>query len=265
MKFSFSTLGCPNWSFDDIVSTAKDLGYDGVEIRGVANELFAPKIKAFTDDNIAKSAKRLNNLEISCLTSNACIAVKENNIKHYNEAIAYIDLASKLGVKYVRVMCTNRAMLDEGDYDLALATYIRLARHGEKVGVTPLIETNGMFCDSELLKKFMSNTNEANIGILWDIHHPYRYGREDISTTVANIGSYIKYVHIKDSIRLNGATVYKMLGSGDLPLEQAINSLKSIGYDGYITLEWVKRWQPDLDEPGIVFARYIDDIKVLCK
>ncbi len=264
MKYSFSTLGCPNWSFDDIVSTAKDLGYDGVEIRGVANELFAPKIKNFSDVLIPKSIKRLGNLKISCLTSNACIAVKEDNIKHYNEAVAYLDLAGKLGAKYVRVMCTNRAMLDDGDYALALAAYKRLAKHGAALGVTPLLETNGMFCDTELLAKFMNDTCEENIGVLWDIHHPYRYGREDISTTISNIGKFIKYVHIKDSVRLNGATVYKMLGAGDLPLKEAIDSLKHIGYDGFVTLEWVKRWQPDLDEPGIVFARYIDDIKQLC-
>ena len=45
----------------------------------------------------------------------------------------------------------------------------------------------------------------------------------------------------------------------------AIKGLKSIGYDGYITLEWVKRWQPELAVPGIVFARYIDDIKSILK
>ncbi len=56
-----------------------------------------------------------------------------------------------------------------------------------------------------------------------------------------------------------------MIGNGDLPLKEAINGLKSIGYDGYVTLEWIKRWQPDLAAPGIVFARYIDSIKSLLK
>ena len=62
-----------------------------------------------------------------------------------------------------------------------------------------------------------------------------------------------------------GSTVYKMIGNGDIPLKDAIKGLKSIGYDRYITLEWVKRWQPDLAAAGIVFARYIDDIKSLLK
>ncbi len=32
MKISFSTLGCPGWSYEDILSTAKDLGFNGIEI-----------------------------------------------------------------------------------------------------------------------------------------------------------------------------------------------------------------------------------------
>ena len=52
MKLSFSTLGCPEWSWNEIIATAKDMGFDGVEIRGVGKELYAPAIKEFTSDYI---------------------------------------------------------------------------------------------------------------------------------------------------------------------------------------------------------------------
>ena len=48
MKLSFSTLGCPEWSFSDIVSAAKDMGYDGIEIRGVKNVMDVPRIPEFS-------------------------------------------------------------------------------------------------------------------------------------------------------------------------------------------------------------------------
>lgn len=265
MKIGFSTLGCPNWTFNEIVATAKDLGYNGVEIRGVSSEMYAPKMKIFAEENLEKTLTRLANLEIPILTSNACIATKKNIEQSVQEAMEYIELAGKIGAKYVRIMPTDRAMLDDGDYNLALSYYKAFAKYGEKFGVTPLMETNGMFCDTALLRKFMLESGEQNIGVLWDIHHPYRYGRESIDETIDNIGGFVKYTHIKDSIRENGATVYKMIGNGDLPLKEAISKLKQTGYDGYVTLEWVKRWQPDLAEPGIVFARFIDDIKALLK
>ena len=265
MKIGFSTLGCPDWTLSEILATAKDLGYNGVEIRGIASEMYAPTMKCFSDEQLDKTIQKLGGLEIPILTSNATIATKTNIDTSVKEAMEYIELAGKIGAKYVRIMCTNRAMLDDGDFELATGYYKALAQHGKKYNVTPLMETNGMFCDSSLLKKFMDNIGESNIGVLWDIHHPYRYNRETISETVKNIGEYIKYTHIKDSVRENGTTVYKMLSNGDLPLKEAINGLKSIGYDGYVTLEWIKRWQPDLAAPGIVFARYIDSINSLLK
>ena len=39
MKLAFSTIGCPSWSYDEVVSTASDLGYDGFEVRGIGGEI----------------------------------------------------------------------------------------------------------------------------------------------------------------------------------------------------------------------------------
>ena len=48
MKIAFSTLGCPDFSWQDIYSMAKDLGFDGIEIRGFRNlNLFTLKYRAF--------------------------------------------------------------------------------------------------------------------------------------------------------------------------------------------------------------------------
>ena len=47
-----------------------------------------------------------------------------------------------------------------------------------------------------------------------------------------------------------------MPGFGDLPLEETVGVLKAGGYDGFYSLEWVKRWDMSLEEPGIVFAHY---------
>ena len=44
MKISFSTLGCPRWSWREILATACDLGYGGVEVRGVGNDISVPSI-----------------------------------------------------------------------------------------------------------------------------------------------------------------------------------------------------------------------------
>lgn len=262
MKYAFSTLACPSWGYKDIVATAKDLGYDGIEIRGISGEMYAPKMKIF-NQNTAEISALLQELEIPMLTSNCCVATTENVEENLKEGKEYIDLAKKIGAEYVRIMPTNSAMLDGGDFEQAVASYKELCDYAMDCGVMPLIESNGMFANTDTLKKFMQAVNKPNMGVLWDIHHPYRYNNESIETTVNNIGQYIKYVHIKDSVRNNEVTEYKMLGYGDLPLSEAISELKKIGYDGYITLEWVKRWNPNLEEPGVVLAHFINKIKTL--
>lgn len=265
MKLAFSTLGCPSWSFEEILSTASDLGYDGVEIRGVANEMFAPKIRAFSEDNLQKTKDNLKRLglDITMLTSGASLAVHNCKEEAVCEAKAYIELAQKLNVPFVRVMCTNQPQPDGGDITLCKQLYAELCEYGKERGVTPLMETNGIFSDTILLAEFLDDVGCG--GALWDINHPFRFMGESVQKTVQNLGSKIKYVHIKDSIVQNGVTKYKMLGNGDIPIKDAINLLSEVGYDGTVSLEWVKRWNQNLEEPGIVFSHFISTIKRILK
>jgi sugar phosphate isomerase/epimerase len=49
---------------------------------------------------------------------------------------------------------------------------------------------------------------------------------------------------------------YKMIGDGDIPVAETVRRLKQAGYEGFYSLEWVKRWDLSLEEPGIAFAHY---------
>ena len=148
MKLCFSTLGCPEWNWDDIISVAKDLGYSGIEIRGVKKELFAPAIAEFQPNKIDAFKKRLfdRNLSIACLTS-ACYLQQKNLAEQtIKEAKEYIDTASKLGVPYVRVLGdTNPAPEGTVDDGFVRSQLEQVAVYAAGRGVLPLIETNGRF------------------------------------------------------------------------------------------------------------------------
>ena len=77
-----------------------------------------------------------------------------------------------------------------------------------------------------------------------------------MDTTIANLGSKIKYVHLKDSVIEKGKVSYRMMGYGDVPVKEAVAALRYNEYPGYYTLEWVKRWNKELEDAGIVFAHY---------
>ena len=267
MKLAFSTLGCPDWSGQEIFVTAKDLGFDGIEIRGIEDELYAPKARPFTEANIAHTMEHLAgaNIEISMLTTGICLStgVESEIMKAADD---YINLAQKLHVKYIRLMSTGNPQ-PEGEIDLAKTAriYSQLCDIALEKGVSPLIETNGRFADTAFAAKFIKDINKANAGILWDIHHPYRFYKESPQVSAQNLKGIVKYVHVKDSVMSDGVVTYRMMGYGDVPVLDALKELKATGYDGFVSLEWVKRWNSDLEEPGIVFPHFANYMEFLLR
>ena len=102
MKLSLSTLGCPGWSWNEIFATAKDLGMNGIEVRGVANEMFAPAISVFNQGKRMETLERIekSGMQLSMLTSGACLGGADSD-KYMQEAKAYIDFAGRSAVELI--------------------------------------------------------------------------------------------------------------------------------------------------------------------
>ena len=85
---------------------AKDLGYSGIEIRGLGKDIFAVQAQPFTGDQLNNTIEKLSslNLGIPCLSSGCCLRVSEKAEVNYTEILQYIQLASKLGTPYVRIL-----------------------------------------------------------------------------------------------------------------------------------------------------------------
>ena len=148
MKTCFSTLGCPSWSFADIVSVASDLGFDGIEIRGIDKELHAPALEPFIPSQINATKTKLKalSLKIPILTS----ACNLNKTADMDEAKAYIDTASTLGTPYVRLLGDKAPAPSDGvDLKAVIQNLTMIAEYAQPKGVMPLIETNGFFCQDE--------------------------------------------------------------------------------------------------------------------
>ena len=127
--------------------------------------------------------------------------------------------------------------------------------------VTMLIETNGVYADSRRLRRVVENAGGAGIGVLWDVHHPFRFAGESFQKTWDALGTFVQYLHLKDSVLAEGCVRYKFLGDGDLPLSELSAVLQDGKFDGWVSLEWVKLWQPDLEEPGVVFPHFIQEFR----
>ena len=259
MTISFSTLACPDFSWADIYSMAKDLGFHGIEVRGLGDDIFAVNARPFTDAQLPKTVEKLNSLglEIPCLASGCGLKFKEDYDRNISEITQYIVLAKKLGTPYIRVLGDLHPQPEgEVDDEFVVSTLKLLGTIAQGFGVCLLVETNGVYADTKRLRALLDKVGMPSVAALWDMHHPYRYAGESARQTVENLGSYIKYVHVKDSIVKDGKCEYRMMGEGDLPILEMLDALVGIGYDGYISLEWVKRWANELSDAGIVFPQF---------
>ncbi|MCL2004223.1 MAG: sugar phosphate isomerase/epimerase [Oscillospiraceae bacterium] len=257
MKLSFSTVGCPSWTWTEIVTCAADLGFAGIELRGMGDDLSLRSVPVFQPGRVEGTAKALQDkgLSISCLASNLYLFAQAFDME---DARHTIDLARSLHCPYIRVLGDAWGPPGSGiDGDLVKRRLTELAPLALDAGVTLLAETNGVWAETAKLKRLIEDVDSPAVRVLWDLHHPYRYFGEAPETVYRNLGPYIKHVHIKDSVMKNGKPLYKMLTYGDLPLAESLALLKEGGFDGYLSMEWVKRWNDELEEPGVAFAHFV--------
>lgn len=272
MKLAFSTLGCPDWSWVDIQAMARDLGFNGIEIRGLGQEIHALKARPFTEQELPQTLKRMKELELdlTCFSSNCCLKFADRQREVLAEGFEYIDLAARAKVPYVRVLGDLAPEVQGEVDDTVVAGALKtLSDYAAYRQVTLLVETNGVYADTKRLAAMLASlgasatetdiTDGANrpaVAVLWDLHHPWRFFQESPATTWSHIGKHVRYVHIKDSQMQQGRIRYKMLGEGDLPIREMLDILADNGYEGYVSLEWVKRWSKDLEDAAVVFPAF---------
>ena len=147
MKLAFSTLGCPDFSWADIYSMAKDFGFRGIEMRGLGGDIaesnFTVHASPFQAENLARTRAELKrlHLEICCLSSGCSLRDPAKHAETIAELREYIAVAAALGTPYIRVLGdpTAEPTTDFDDENVISAMRI-LAEDAENAGVTLLLE-----------------------------------------------------------------------------------------------------------------------------
>jgi len=269
MKLAFTTLGCPKWNLDTIIAKAKELGYDGVDFRGYMGEIQIYKLPEFTT-RVKETAKRFADagLDVPCFASSARIYAKPKEA--IEEIRQYAAICKVFNTRLIRVFGGEIKNTPSAEaVKVAAQTLKEAAPIAKDHGVKLVLETHDSWLDCQLVKSVMDSVNSPQVGVLWDVHHPYRMIDEAPEKTWAALGKWIAYTHVKDS-RLKPTPPGKerdyqlcLPGDGEIPLKQIFAVLKKGGYQGYLTLEWEKQWHPDIEEPEVAFPRYVEVVRRL--
>jgi sugar phosphate isomerase/epimerase len=262
-KLSFSTLGCPKWSWVEVITCASQHGYQGIELRGLQGQLDLPLSPAFA--NMASRKATLaqaqdKGLAIVGLGSSAKMHLAERVARQQqlDDAKRFIDLAHDLDCPNVRVFPDDlpKEQDTRKTLDLIAQGLLELGRFASGTGVNVLLESHGKVVSSDLVLDIMQAAKHPNVGLIWDVVNMWVATGEKPSQVCRALFPYIRHVHLKDLKLVNGKEQYVMLGQGEAPLSEAIKALRAAGYQGYFSYEWEKLWHPDLEEPEVALPAY---------
>ena len=262
-KLSFSTLGCPDWGFDKILDFAKENNYKGIEVRGIMREMDLTKVQEFSNAGaISVTLKKMKDRGLVFVDLGSSCALHfpkgEERTKNLDEGKRFIDLASKLNCPFVRVF-PNQLPKDrdrQESLNLIIEGLRELGEYASKTNVSVLLESHGELIYKKDLLAVMEGAAHPHVGLVWDVCNMWIVTKEPPEEVYAALKPYIRHTHIKDLKIVNGREEYVLLGTGIVPIFQAIDLLYSNQYPGYYSFEWEKLWHPEILEPQIALADY---------
>lgn len=173
----------------------------------------------------------------------------------------FLELASDWEAPLVRVfgggVFGNRP--DGAELRAAARVLESAAPDAERLGVAIGVETHDAFSASAVIAEVLELVDSAAVGAVWDSHHPHRAG-ERPADVWANLGRRILLAQVKDArrdpARADGWQLVP-LGEGEVPVREMLALLSAGGYQGWVSVEWEKRWHPEIAEPEVALPQHL--------
>ena len=268
MRLSFSTLGCPDWPLPRILEVAGREGYDGVELRFLEGDPVLWQRPELSGSGLAETRRRLRDaaLAISCVDTGSYFhhveaAVRRRDI---DEARRAMELAAELGAPGIRVFgdavqpgadlpSTRRFIADS------------LSELAEKApsGVEVWIESHGDFAPGSATRAILDLVRGPGIGVVWDPANAFEANGEAPEEGFRVLGAAVRHVHLKDLRRSSDATGRRFTptlpGTGEFagPSVRILELLARIGYAGWVSFEWEKKWHPQIEPAELALPHFM--------
>jgi len=252
MKLCFSTLGCPDWTIQQVAENAAAYGFHGVELRIGGQRHVDPSLSK----EECKTIRQLfasKNIAIPIISGYAIFNGddRQHLSGNYDKLLDNAKLAADLGAPYLRIF-------PGGPITVQGIEFLRAAcNEAHKIGVTALLEIHTVpYRTGRQAAELLQTVNSPGLAILWDIGHTIEEN-ESLEDTWKYVGKNVRHVHMKDHV----ADKQVLMGEGTFPAVEMVKLLRDNGYDGYYSLEWEKTWKPELQEPEVALPQYVQYMK----
>jgi sugar phosphate isomerase/epimerase len=241
------SFSCPTLSFPEMAALARDYGYDGVEPRAQADhahglELDAPAAGRRTIRRQAADS----GIAVCCIATSCKFADPATAEANVNDARPAVDLAGDVGSPRIRVFGgkLGDGLSRQAAVDLVAASLRKVADQAAARGVTVCMETHDDWTNPEHVVAVIRAVDHPAVAVNWDIMHPVRFSGWAMADAFAAVRPWIRHVHFHDgSIPPAGDGKLRPIGQGDIDHRTAVRLLSQMGYDGYLSGEWIA-WEP---------------------
>ena len=240
MKFGMNLLlwtGAMNDDMIPVVASLKEMGYDGVEI-----PVFEDNIDLYT-----QWGARLQEMGLECTAVtvrgeednpiSADSAVRALGVENNKRAL---DNAAAAGA--VRLVGPYHSALGvfsgqgptEDEWKWGVDSMRQVAEHAETVGITLGVEALNRF-ETYLLNthadsaRFVREVDHPNARMMYDTFHA-NIEEKDIAQAIRDCSDVCALVHISENDRSTP-------GTGNVDWDTNFNTLKEVGYDGWMVVE----------------------------
>jgi sugar phosphate isomerase/epimerase len=90
----------------------------------------------------------------------------------------------------------------------------------------------------------MRRVDHPAVQVNWDIMHPVRVAGVTMTAAFEVLKGWIRHAHFHDGVTLaDGTLTMTPVGEGDIDHKTALMLLEGMGFDGYMSGEWIN-WEP---------------------
>ena len=269
MKLAFSTLGCPQWELKRIAEAATEFGYAAVELRAIGGDLDLLKRPEFQSETVEATRRWLDDqkLPVCCIDTSCTFDSRDadERRKQVELALGYAELAAALGAPLIRVFPDKiqTGTTRSETRDNIAACLHDVAQHAPS-GVRIALETHGDFARGHTAAEIMRLANHPNVALIWDVANSVAAG-DSIEEAAREVAPYLAHVHLRDARAVNGHEHWLpvLAGRGAISFTDAVNALRRLAYDGYVSFEWEKYWHPEIEEPEVALPDFVKAMKMI--
>jgi sugar phosphate isomerase/epimerase len=260
MKLSYSTIACPEWSLEQALAAVPRYGYDGLELNLLDGERLPPNLAPEARRRVREQFGR-SRIPLCCLDTPLRIAQPDPaaRAQAVRDGLAYLEMAAEWGAPAMRVFGSPPAGTPmPAAIEAAAEALAPLAERGAQLGVAVALETHDAFHASRDVMRALEQAPGQGAGALWDVYGPHVAG-EAPADTASRLAGRILHAHINDGrpeAQAADGWQVTFLGEGQVPVFAALQAMRNVGYAGWLSVEWVKKWIPSLPEPEFALPQH---------